>query len=99
VGLTLALSGSFVQLATLGVITRLIVYISTCAALPVLRFRKDIPAPAYRLRFGALVSTSAIALCIWMLTNTNAQEIALVSLAASVGLVLYLLRAQRFPAL
>jgi len=92
--LALALTGTFIQLATISVITRIVVYASTCAALPVLRRRGDLPA-SYRLKFGTLISIAAVALCIWLLTGSTAREIWMTSIAAGVGLAIYLLRRPR----
>jgi len=90
-----ALSGTFIQLLTLSVITRLVVYATTCAALPVLRRRGTVRAPAFKVPSGFLVATASVALCVWMLTNSTKRDALIAAIAAGVGLVLYSLYKMR----
>jgi len=89
--LALALSGTFVQLLTLSVITRLIFYVTTCAALPVLRGDSSVPRAAFEIPAGPLIATLSVAICFWLLSNTTGRDGLITVIAAAVGLLVYLL--------
>ncbi|HWX43224.1 MAG TPA: amino acid permease [Blastocatellia bacterium] len=88
--LLLALSGTFIYLLTLSLITRIIVYAVTCAALPVLRRRKAAPAASFKAPAGVLVSIGAVMICVALLFSAQWHEVRDVVIGASAGLVLYL---------
>jgi amino acid transporter len=101
--LALALSGGFVYLATLSVITRLSAYVATALALLVFRRRADAPPAAFRLRAAGVVVTLSIAACAWLVTTSASRELRDVAIATAIGLGLYglttaLLRAERTKA-
>ena len=88
--LALALSGSFVQLALLSMVTRLLAYLSTAASVLVLRRRHgDLPG-AWRLPGGALVPVAALALTLAMLLSASPAHLLAVALAMAVGSAFYL---------
>ena len=102
--LLLAVTGTFLYALTLSTIIRLSYFALTSAALPVLRQRADrsrsgrplVPAPAdavppaqFRVAGGWLVSGLAVALCIWLLSNSSAREARDVAIAGGVGLLIY----------
>jgi amino acid transporter len=86
---------TFISALTISTIVRLVAYIATCVALPALRRRSDVPAPAFRTPAGWLVSAGAIALGIWLLSNTAWAELRLGVIAVIVGMVIYLGCARR----
>jgi amino acid transporter len=88
-GLALALAGTFENAANLSVVTRLCIYALVCAALPVLRRRRD-KAP-FRLPAGPVVAALAILFCLWLVlaTRSYAQVGWLVAIMAA-GLVVRL---------
>jgi amino acid transporter len=88
-GLALALSGTFVYLATLSVIARLTAYVATALALLVFRHRAGVPPAAFRLRAAGLVVTLACASCAWLVTTSAARELRDVAIATAAGFVLY----------
>ncbi|MBO9717376.1 MAG: amino acid permease [Pseudoxanthomonas sp.] len=88
--LALALSGSFVQLALLSMVTRLLAYISTAASVLVLRRRHGDPAGSFRLPGGALVPVAALALSLAMLLSASPAHLLAVALAIGVGSLFYL---------
>lgn len=90
--LALALSGSFVQLALLSMVTRLLAYISTAASVLVLRRRLGDPPGAWRLPGGPLVPVAALLLSLAMLLSASVAHLLAVALAMAVGSVFY-----RFP--
>ena len=87
--LALALAGSFIGALTISTISRVLVYGVTCAALPALRRRTDIPPPAFRLRAGILVSGIVLALCVWLLLHSGGSEARDVAIVAAAGVPIY----------
>jgi amino acid transporter len=81
---------TFISALTISTIVRLVAYIATCVALPALRRRNDVPAPAFRTPAGWLVSTGAVALSVWLLSNTAWAELRLGAIAVMLGMVIYL---------
>jgi amino acid transporter len=88
--LALALSGSFIYALTLSTITRLLTYVATSAALPILRSRNDAPPAAFRLRGGLAISILTLVLVLWLLSNSTWTEARDVAIAASIGLLIYI---------
>lgn len=87
--LTLTLSGSFIYALTLSTITRLLTYSVTCAALPILRFKRGAPPAGFRLPGGIAISAVALMLAFWLLSNSTWREARDVTIAASLGLLIY----------
>lgn len=88
--LVLTLSGTFIYLVAISTISRLVTYMITCSALPVLRRRPDAPAPMFRAPGGNVAAVLATLVCLWMLTNSSLREARDTSLAVAVGLAIYL---------
>ncbi|HKV41795.1 MAG TPA: amino acid permease [Blastocatellia bacterium] len=88
--LALSLSGTFIYLLTLSVITRVLVYGATCAALPVLRRRRTSLPASFEAPAGSLVSTVSVLLCIGLLFSSGWREGRDVAISGAIGLVLYL---------
>ncbi|CTP82945.1 amino acid transporter [Xanthomonas translucens pv. arrhenatheri] len=90
--LALALSGSFVQLALLSMVTRLFTYIGTAAAVLVLARRyRDRPG-ALHLPGGPLIPLAALLLALALLLSASWQNLAAAGGALLVGALFY-----RFP--
>jgi amino acid transporter len=89
--LPLALSGTFVGLATLSVVARLIAYISTSVAVPVLRGRSG-DVGGFTLPGGPVIPAAAATLSIALLASASWRQLAAAALALSAGAVLYVLR-------
>lgn len=97
--LLLALPGTFITALKFTVITRVIVYASTCVALPVLRRRARTAVPArtaagevpasFRAPAGIAISIVCVILCLWLLANSGWREARDVSIALAIGLVIY----------
>ncbi len=88
----LALSGSFVQLALLSMVTRLFAYIGTAAAVLVLARRyRDRPG-ALHLPGGPLIPLAALSLALALLLSASWQNLAAAGVALLVGALFY-----RFP--
>src|SRR5882762_1875149 len=88
--LVLTLRSSFVAALTISAIARLVTYAVTCAALPVLRRRKDLSMPAFKVRGGPIIAVAALILAIWLLANSTLREAVTALIAAAVGMVIYL---------
>jgi len=89
--LVLTIQSSFLTALTIATITRLLVYATTCLALPVFRRRDDIPQATFRLPFGISAAAASIALMIWLLTNVDfSKEGLAILIAIIVGFAIYL---------
>jgi amino acid transporter len=94
----LSLSGTFIYALKVTVITRVLVYASTCVALPVLRRRakmrasigtqEEVPA-FFEAPGGMLVSIISVILCVWLLANSGWREARDVAIAIAIGLAIY----------
>jgi amino acid transporter len=99
--LLLTLPGTFITALKFTVITRVLVYASTCAALPILRrrARKGVAAVPTRTEgetpgsfeapAGILISIICVMLCLWLLANSGWREARDVSIAIVIGLAIY----------
>ena len=87
VGLTV--TGSFVTLAAISTIIRLLTYAATCAAL--LRFRRDPSAPraAFLAPFGRFAAVAALVLSAWLLSSSSRSDAWMTAIAGAVGLPLF----------
>jgi len=92
----LALSGTFVWLATVSVIARLASFITTCLALPVLRQRFTEP-PRFKVRGGTVVAAAGILLCAWLISRAQFSDLWAFGLAAAAGALLYVATRTRRP--
>jgi len=71
VALGLALSGSFVWLAVVSTLARLLAYILSVAALPVLERTMEPTEDQFRLPGGYLIPVVALVLCLWLITYAS----------------------------
>lgn len=83
---------SFAKALTIAVITRLLVYASTCAALVFFRSRSDVPPAKYVAPFGIVAAILSLLLIVWLLTQVNYKDEGLVMVVmAAIGLIIYFL--------
>jgi APA family basic amino acid/polyamine antiporter len=87
--LVLTLKSSFVAALTISAIARLVTYAVTCAALPVLRRRKAVPAPMFKIRGGPVIAIAALILAAWLLANSTLREAITALIAGTVGMLIY----------
>jgi len=92
IAVPLALTGSFVQLALLSVISRLFSYIGTAASLLVLRRRFAQREDAVRLPGGALIPVAALLVSLTLLASASWQNLAAAAAALAAGAVIYAFR-------
>jgi len=88
--LLLTLRSSFVAALTISAIARLVTYGATCLALPVLRQRRDVAAPLFKVRGGTIIAIASLLLAAWLLLNSTLYEAIVATIAAVVGLLIYL---------
>jgi amino acid transporter len=88
--LMIALPGTFIYALKITVITRVIVYASTCAALPILRRRSPAEAlDSFKAPAGVPISIVCVGLCFCLLASSDWREARDVSIAIAIGLVTY----------
>lgn len=91
----LALTGSFKELAVLGVVARFLQYIPTCLAAIVFRHRyRNQPRHGFTLPFGPVIPLATIGLCVWLLVESyasNPERLHWGGLAVLIGVPLYFL--------
>jgi len=88
--LLIALPGTFIYAVKITVITRVIVYASTCASLPILRRRKSFTeSSSFKVPAGIPISIICVAICFWLLVSSNWREARDVSIAIVAGLIVY----------
>lgn len=90
--LVLALSGSFVALALLSTVTRLLAYIGTAVSVILLQRRHAGDASAWRLPGGMLIPTAALLLSLGLLASASWKNLLAVAVAIAVGAVIYRFR-------
>ncbi|MBB6324898.1 amino acid transporter [Algoriphagus iocasae] len=85
---TLSAFGTFTFLAAMTVLSRLFLFIMSCAAIPVLRprFKKDSP---FILRGGYLIPILGIAACLWLMIQVSWTSVWLTAVLILIGTGLY----------
>ncbi|HEV8368337.1 MAG TPA: amino acid permease [Pyrinomonadaceae bacterium] len=89
--LAIALPGTFIYAVKITVITRVIVYASTCIALPMLRKRSQ---PPFKVPAGTPISIACVVLCLWLLAGSGWREARDVVVAIVIGIVIYVITRQ-----
>jgi len=87
--LVLALTGSFVQLAMLSVVARLVTYIGTAAAVPVLRRRRGLRPGGVPLPGGPTIPLLALVVSLALLASASWQNLLAGAAALALGALLY----------
>jgi len=87
--LALTLSGSFVALASISVVIRLLTYAATCAALLRLRRQPNATRAVFIAPFGRFAAVAAIGLSAWLVSNSTRADALTTVIAGAVGLVFY----------
>jgi len=92
VSLILATTGSFAVMATASAVSRLVVYVATCAAalrLRGVRFAGAVPAAKLRVPLGPLIPSLAILIAMAILAGATPQQLRAGGLALAAGAVLF----------
>ncbi|MBC7901002.1 MAG: amino acid permease [Saprospiraceae bacterium] len=88
--LILTIQSTFFTAVTIATITRLLVYATTCLALPVFRRRKDVPDAQFSAPFGIAAAAISILLIIWLLSNVDyKKEGFAILITAVIGFAVY----------
>lgn len=89
--LILTIQSSFLTAVAIATITRLVVYATTCLALPVFRRRPNMPQPSpFEAPLGVAASVMSLVLIVWLLTQVDfAKEGLAILIAAILGLVIF----------
>lgn len=95
IALGLALSGSFVQMAKVSALARLMFYLTTCAAVPVLRRRASAQPGAFRLPGGVLIPALAILASLALIAGADSVSLLATATALVIGVILYGLARRR----
>lgn len=88
--LFLTLKSSFLEALTISTIARLVTYGATCLALPVFRTRRETQPALFRLPGGTVIAILSLLLIVWLLLNSTLKEAWAATVAAAVGLAIYL---------
>lgn len=81
---------TFLVAVSIATITRLIVYATTCLALPVFRQRRDIPQAKFAVPLGILASVLSLGLIAWLLSSVDLQKEGIPIIGALiVGIIIY----------
>jgi amino acid transporter len=97
VAMLLALTGTFEQLAAVSAVARLVFYIGTCAAVPVLRLREaaETHEGAFQLPGGMTIPLLALAVNIAIIVGADQRSLAAGGAAMILGTMLYVLGVTR----
>lgn len=90
----LALAGSFYGLAALSMVARLVTYLGTAAAVPVLRRKLEAEPGSFRLPGGPLIPLVACALAVVFAASATRDNLVSAAVAIAAGFVVYALRRQ-----
>jgi len=89
--LFLTIFSSFITALAIATITRLLVYATTCLAVPVFRKRENAPEAKFLAPAGIVAAVLSLLLIVWLLTQVDfAKEGLPILIAAVVGLSVYL---------
>jgi len=97
VSLVLAVSGHYAQLALASAISRLLVYVATCASMLRLRSARDLPPPTFVVPLGPVIPATAIAIAIAMLAGARREQLIAGLAALAAGAILYLIAMRGAP--
>jgi amino acid permease len=92
VALILALSGTFQALATVSAISRLVLYLGTCAStlrLRARRFQGTVNPATFVVPFGPLIPSAAIVIALTILAGATTVQLRNGALALLAGAILY----------
>ena len=88
--LVFTIQTSFLEALTISTITRLLVYATTCAALPVFRFRKNAPQARFKVPFGIIAAVISLILTAWLLyASAKKRDLLTIVIVAAIGIVIF----------
>jgi basic amino acid/polyamine antiporter, APA family len=84
-----AMSAEFAALAAISAIARLLSYMATCAALPVLRHKMPHAHRGFTVPGGAIIPVTALVLSGWLLLGSTRTQVTISAAALLVGGAIY----------
>lgn len=88
--LILTIQSSFLTAVTISTVTRLLVYATTCLALPVFRRREDVPKAEFKAPYGIAASILSLGLIVWLMFNVDYKKEGLaILIAIATGMLIY----------
>jgi amino acid transporter len=87
--IALGLTGTFVWLAVMSTLVRLLAYMVSIAALPRLERQTEAPELAFKLPGGLLIPGVAMVLCLWLMLQAPLSAWLTLVAFAAVGTVIY----------
>ena len=94
IGLGLGLVSNFGQLATFGAISRLGIFMATCAAL--IKFRKSMGQPTgFRAPGGVFLATIGIGFCVWLLSTRSLAQAWFLPIVVAIGFAVWMFASSR----
>ncbi|MEJ8567129.1 APC family permease [Elongatibacter sediminis] len=94
-GLALALSGSFIWLAAMSTVVRLIVYATCILALPRLEARADADEAPFHLPGGYLIPLAGLATSCWLVWHASLRSWVVTGIFFALGAVFYVMGRRR----
>ena len=85
----MALSGSFVKLAAISVVSRFAQYVPTCLAVIVLRKKRPDLEGFFRLPLVPFIPLAAVAVSVWLVSKASTEQILWGLGAMALGVPLY----------
>jgi amino acid transporter len=85
----LAMYSNFAQLAAVSAMARLLFYLSTCLAVPVLRRKMSDASRQFTVPGGLLVPVAAAVICLWLLSGSTQTQAAVGGVALLLGAAIY----------
>lgn len=93
--LALALSGSFIWLAVMSTLVRLLTYIMCIVAIPFLEKSEEAIEDQFTLPGGYLIPAIALLLCIWLITHATTEAWLTIGGFTALGTLMYLWSTRR----
>jgi amino acid transporter len=84
-----AMSAEFAALAAISAIARLLSYMATCAAVPVLRRKMPEAHRGFTVPGGAIIPVTALALSGWLLLGSTRTQVTISAAALAAGAAIY----------
>ena len=100
IAVVLAVSGRYSDLALVSAISRLLVYVGTCAAMLRLRspqFARSVVPATFVVPFGPLIPSAAIVIALAILAGARREQLVAGALALAVGAILYAIAVRGAP--
>lgn len=89
----LAMYSNFAQLAAVSAIARLLFYLSTCLAVPVLRRKMSDTSRQFKVPGGLFIPITAAVICLWLLSGSTKAQATVGGAALLLGAGIYGLQA------